>query len=126
MVNQMRAFEDSPRARHVESIVRLQRAVNLGELRRYGEAIAEGEADIARRRAKALENANDYEGRRAYAVGLRPMGELYWDAGRHDQACATWRLTRAQWDQLAASGGLMGYDRTDEVTLVDRLLKRCA
>jgi tetratricopeptide (TPR) repeat protein len=126
VVNEMRAFEDSPRARHVESIVRLQRAVNLGELHRYAEAIAEGEADVARRRAKAGENPHDYEGRRAYAVGLRPMGELYWSAGRRDQACATWRQTRAEWDRLAAGGGLMGFDRTAEVTFVDKLLRRCA
>jgi serine/threonine-protein kinase len=125
VVDQMRAFEDSPRARHVESIVRLQRAVNLGELGRWREAIAEGEADVARRRAKALAAPRDYEGMRAYAVGLRPMGELYWAAGRKAEACATWRLNRRTWDELAAGGGLMGFDRTDELHVLEALLAKC-
>ena len=82
-----------------------------------------GEADVARRRAKARSAPEDYEGQRAYAVGLRPMGELYWAAGHKDQACATWRLTRAEWDRLAASGGLAGFDRTTEIRFLDGLVK---
>ncbi len=123
----LRAFEDSPRAHHVENIVRLQRAVALSQLDRYDEAIAEARANIAARKARAAASPNDYEARRAVPVALRPFAEILHSAGRTQEACATLFETTAAWDALARTSGLTGFDKSDETHQATALIKawRC-
>ncbi|CAN5187595.1 hypothetical protein BH11PSE2_BH11PSE2_17600 [soil metagenome] len=125
-VTRMRAFEDSPRARHVENMVRLQRAVTLSEMHRYDEAIAEARTNMDARKARAAAAPKDYEAARAVAVGLRPVGEIYWDAGRRPESCAIFREARDVWQSLKRSGGLAEFDKSDETVRVDKYLQRCA
>ncbi len=119
----LRAFEDSPRAHHVENIVRLQRAVALSQLHRYGEALAEARANIAARRARAVASPNDYEAQRAVPVALRPFAEMLHAAGRTAEACATLHETTAAWNALAKVSGLTGFDRSDETQQAVKLIR---
>lgn len=121
----LRAFEDSTRAHHIEDIVTLQVAVALADVHRYDEAIAQGRANIASRRARADASPNDYEARRSLPVGMRTLADIYNTAGRKAEACAVLAETRAAWAALAKSGGLTAFDRDDETKTVDRLLQAC-
>ncbi len=128
IATKLRAFEDSPRAHHVESIVRLERAAALSELHRYTEAIAEAQTNVAARKARAAASPKDYEAQRAVPVALRPFAEILNRAGRRSEACATLSETHAAWDALARRSGLTGFDQSDETHQVTALMRawRCA
>lgn len=119
-------FEDSPRAHHVEAMVELQHAVALGALGRHDEAIAVAEADMSHRLALARSSPDNYDYARTYLVGLRPVGDLYWEAGRRAQACATFRRAQAGWHRLAQRAGLHGFDAGNETKEVDARVARCS
>lgn len=118
-------FEKSPRARHVDNSLHGQRSVILTSLKRYPEAIRESEAALAAFRAAAKAAPDDFEAARAVPVNMRPLGQTYWDAGRHADACRIFAQTRDAWDQLARRHPMTGFDATDERKTVVRLLARC-
>ena len=103
----------------------MQRAVILGSLHRFPAAIAEGEAALAAIRIAAARFPHDFEAARSVPVDMRPVGELYWAAGRHAAACAQFRATAAEWRRLAAARGVSGFDTTDELKFLEKLLARC-
>ncbi len=123
--DRMLYFEKSPRAHHIDNVLHIQRAITLGSLKRFPEAIAEGEATLNAFRAAAVAAPRDFEAARAVPVNMRPVGELYWDAGRHADACAMFIKTRQAWDALARHHKMIGSDLTDEIPVVRKLLARC-
>lgn len=121
----LETFDDSPRTLHIANIVTLQRAEVLGELRRYPEAIAEMQANIAARRRLARAHPQNYDEQRAIPVSLRPMVGLYFAAGQMEAGCRTLNEAHRLWSDLAAHGNLGGYDRTQEMQDLAELQKRC-
>jgi serine/threonine protein kinase len=123
--DQMAAFEDSPHAWRTVNIVHLQRASALASLGRFDEAIAEARANIAARHVIAEKSPHDNLAVRALPVGLRPLGDIYWAAGRHKEACQSYAEAHVLWIQLEQRHGVLGSDLGGEITLLDKLLKRC-
>jgi serine/threonine-protein kinase len=123
--DQVRAFEDSPHAWRTVNMVHLQRATTLASLGRFDEAIAEANANIAARRAIAEHSPHDNLAIRAVPVGLRPLGDIYWQAGRRREACGVYADARALWERLNVQGGVLGSDRSGELVLLDGKLRRC-
>jgi serine/threonine-protein kinase len=120
------AFDGSPRSRHMSNIVHMQRAVVLAALRRFSEAVQEAQADIAARRRNAALSAGDYEAQRAVPVALRPLGEIYRSAGDDVRACESFRTAREAWRALEMGHSLTGFDKSNEIKLVDKLVLSCA
>jgi serine/threonine-protein kinase len=118
-------FEKSPRAHHIDNGLHGQRSVILSALKRFPEAIAEGEAALAAFRVAAAAAPDDFEAARSVPVNMRPVGEMYWDAGRHAEACRMLAQTRDAWDALARKFRMTGFDMTDERKRVADLLARC-
>ena len=123
--DQVRTFEDSPHAWRTVNIVHLQRASALASLGRFDEAIAEASANIALRREITLRSPHDNLAVRALPVGLRPLGDIYWQAGRRREACAAYEEAQSLWRALAQSGGVLGSDRSGEVLVVDSKVAQC-
>lgn len=123
--NLMLTFEKSPRAWRMVTMLRMQRAVALGSVRRFPEAIKEAEAAIQTIRSLAQRRPDDFEAARAVPVDLRPVGELYWKAGQHAKACRVFGQVREEWRLLASKRGVTGFDSVDELKFLQRLLDRC-
>jgi serine/threonine-protein kinase len=118
-------FEKSPRAHHIDNALHSQRSVILSALKRFPEAIAEGEAALAAFRVAAAASPDNFEAARAVPVNMRPVAEIYWDAGRHAEACTLLAQTRDTWTALARTHRMTGFDAGDERGQVARLLARC-
>jgi tetratricopeptide (TPR) repeat protein len=123
--DEMRAFEDSPHAWRTVNIVHLQRATTLASLGRFREAMVEAEANIAVRRTIAARSPNDNLAVRALPVGLRPLGDIYWKAGRKQKACRAYTEAQQLWDRLGKQGGVLGSDRGGEIVLVAGKVHTC-
>jgi serine/threonine-protein kinase len=124
--DQMRTFEDTPQAWRTVTTVHMQRASTLAALGRFDEAITEATSNLALRRSIAAHSPHDNLSVRAVPVALRPLGDIYWAAGRRAQACAAYSEAKAQWNRLTAAKGVLGSDQTGEIPMLDELLKRCA
>ncbi len=123
--NLLISFEKGPRAAHLASNMRIQRAVMLSSLHRFPEAIAEAEATLATMRADARRMPDDFELARDIPVNLRPFGEMQWNSGDHVAACRTFAQTQAEWQALARRRGVTGFDSSTELKVVQGLLDRC-
>lgn len=113
------AFENSPRARHVDNIVRMQHAVALSDNGRHDEAIAEALAGVEARRAAAAARPDDYNSARAVPVGMKPLGEIYLAAGRRRDACAAYQAAVAAWRDLQKKTPLNDFDGGPELKEVE-------
>ncbi len=125
VADQMRVFEDTPHAWRTVNIVHMQRAVALAGMGRVDEAITEARTNIALRRTIAARSPHDMLAVRAVPVGLRILGDLYAQAHRHAEACATYVETRALWDRLSQQGGSLPTDTSSEIPFLDRQLAKC-
>ncbi len=121
----MLAFEKSPRSWHIANILHMQLAVILGSIRRFPEAIAAAEKALAGLRTAAARFPQDFEAARSVPVNMRPVGELYWAAGRHREACNRYRATAIEWQRLATQRGVTGFDTTSELKFLAGLLAHC-
>lgn len=119
----LNAFETSPRARHVDNIVRMQLAVALSDNGRHAEAIDAALAGVEARRAAARARPGDYNVARAVPVGLKPLGEIYMAAGRRDDACRAYQAATRAWRDLKTSAGLNAFDGGPELEEVERKAK---
>lgn len=115
----LNAFETSPRAQHVDNIVRMQHAVALSDNGRHTEAIAEALAGVEARRRAAAARPGDYNSARAVPVGLKPLGEIYLAAGRRAEACAAYRSAIRAWRDLQARAPLNHFDGGPELEEVE-------
>lgn len=113
------SFETSPRARHVDNIVRMQLAVALSDNGRHDEAIAAAVAGVEARRAAARAQPGDYNVARAVPVGLKPLGEIYLAAGRRSEACGAYQAARVAWTDLQKRVGLNDFDGGPELKEVE-------
>ncbi|MBX3482204.1 serine/threonine-protein kinase [Phenylobacterium sp.] len=113
------AFEDSPRARHVDNIVRMQHAVALSDNGRHAEAIAEATAGVEARRRAAAARPDDYNSARAVPVGMKPLGEIYLAAGKRREACAAYQAAVAAWRDLRKRTPLNDFDGGPELKEVE-------
>lgn len=125
VMSALHTFDDSPRTQQVYNMIAVERAVTLGELHRYDEGIAGMLANIAERKRLVAAEPDNYEARRAVPVALRPLAEIYFDAGRIGDACRTLEETRADWADVAKHGGLTHFDQTDEMSQIADLQKKC-
>ena len=125
IADQMRTFEDTPRAWRTVATVHLQHALALAALRRFDEAISEANATVAVRRVIAERSPHDYLALRGVPVDLRALGNIYWAAGRRSQSCTTFSASRSAWDQLAQSNGILDSDRTSEIQSLKQDIARC-
>jgi serine/threonine-protein kinase len=121
----MLAFEKSPRAWHIANILDMERGFVLALLHRYPEAFEQADAGLRGFQAAAARAPHDFEAARAVPVSMRPLGEMYWAAGRHAQACAIFRDTSRLWARLQATQGVTGYDPDSEIEVVRARLERC-
>jgi serine/threonine-protein kinase len=121
----MRQFENSTRARHVLDIVHTQRAQALASLGRFDEAIAQARAELADVRANAAASPGSFEAARAVPIVLRPVGEVYLQAGRRAEACAAFSEARQAWRHLAGTAGVTGFDTATELPVLDRESAQC-
>lgn len=119
----LNTFETSPRARHVDNIVRMQLAVALSDNGRHDEAITAALAGVTARRAAARARPADYNVARAVPVGLKPLGEIYLAAGRRREACAAYEDARAAWLALQKQAGLNDFDGGPELKEVEAKAK---
>jgi serine/threonine protein kinase len=117
----LRTFEDSPRARHIQNIVTMERAVELKALGRLDEAIREARASIEGRKERVRLQPGNYEARRAVPVGLRPLAELYQAAGRKEEACATLAEADRAWLAIDRDGGITQFDKGADLVLLAKL-----
>ncbi|QXQ07481.1 serine/threonine protein kinase [Sphingosinicellaceae bacterium] len=121
----MLAFEKSPRARHIDNILHMQRAATLASLHRYPEAIAEAEAASQSYRQVAAAAPDDFEAARSIPVSMRPLGEIYYADGQRARACAIFTQASMLWGQLARRHGVLGFDTADELKIVKSRLDVC-
>ena len=56
---------------------------------------------------------------------LRPVAEVYLAAGRKDEACAAFSEARRDWNALAGTAGITGFDTATELPILDREIKTC-
>lgn len=124
-VERLRNFDASPAARNAENLVRLEYAMRLADVGRFDAAIAQGQRSIAGRRELAALQPDSYYATRSVPVGLRPLGEILRQAGRRDEACATFALTDSLWSALAARRPLSAFDAGDERNVVRKALGDC-
>jgi serine/threonine-protein kinase len=115
----MTAFENSPRARHVDNIVRMQHAVALSDNGRHDEAIAEALAGVEARRRAAAARPDDYNSARAVPVGMKPLGEIYLAAGKRREACAAYQAAVQAWRDLQRRTPLNDFDGGPELKEVE-------
>lgn len=115
----LNTFETSPRARHVDNIVRMQLAVALSDNGRHSEAIATALAGVEARRAAARARPDDYNVARGVPVGLKPLGEIYLAAGRRADACAAYQSARRAWMDLQKRVALNDFDGGPELKEVE-------
>ncbi len=121
----MRLFENSTRARHVVDVVHTQRAQALASVGRFEDAIAQARAELADVRATEAASPGSFEAARAVPVVLRPVGEVYLAAGRQADACAAFTEARDAWRLLGRRTGMIGFDTTTELPILERELKQC-
>ena len=126
IADQMRTFEDTPRAWRTVATVHLQHALALAALKRFDEAVSEAKATVAVRRVIAERSPHDYLAMRGVPVDLRALGNIYWMAGRRSLACTTFASSRAAWDQLARSNGILASDQTSEIQSLKADMGRCS
>jgi len=121
----MLAFEKSPRAWHIANILDMERGFILALLHRYPEAFEQANAGLRGFQAAAARAPHDFEAARAVPVSMRPLGEMYWAAGRHAEACAIFRDTSRLWARLRVTQGVLGFDSDAELKFLGGRLKRC-
>ena len=124
-VTRLRLFDSSAPARNIENVVRLQHAVDLIAVGRADEAVAEAKRSVAGRRALAALQPDSYFIRRSLPVGMRPLAELLDRAGRHAEACRTYRDAEHEWRRIAQVHPLSPFDRETERGELGKGLARC-
>lgn len=124
-MERLRVFDSGPRALHMEAIVRLEYATELGALGRFDEAIGQARASIAERIAQARLQPASYEALRSVPVAFRPLGELYRSAGRPVEACRALAEAEAGWSALSRRMPLARFDAAGERVLVRQLRAPC-
>ncbi len=125
IADQMRTFEDTPRAWRTVATVHLQHALALAALKRFSEAVSEAKATVAVRRVIAEHSPHDYLALRGVPVDLRALGDIYWMARRPDLACETFTASRAAWDHLSKTNRILDSDRTSEIRSLSKDFARC-
>ena len=116
---------DNVDAIRMHGIVINQRALILGKLGRYGEAIQLVEARLASSESRVKRASDDAERARDPIVILRSLAELYAASGDGKNACAAWRRADAGWQALEKRWGLSALDRKNDVATVRAKVAGC-
>ncbi|MEZ5893261.1 MAG: serine/threonine-protein kinase [Parvularculaceae bacterium] len=102
-----------------------QKAEVLSQLGRYDEAIPLGE-EIYAERVAMRDNEPDNPARaREVAHGGIMTGEAFAEAGRKEEACARFKESRANWDEVERRWSITDYDRDNGITLLTAHLANC-
>ncbi len=98
-------------AHRLRMILRSDRALVLGRLGRFAEAIALAQASLRERRERAERTPELAEPARDALVPLHALADLYWRQGDKAAACATARQAIAGWERYAKRWPLSELDR---------------
>ena len=109
----------------LRSTLRNQRALALGQLGRYDEAIAITEANQREREARAAKAPDDAEPARDAAVPLVKLAALYWAKGDTAGACRLMRQAGQAWTTIERRWGLSELDRQDAKLAAQQLARLC-
>jgi eukaryotic-like serine/threonine-protein kinase len=112
-------------ARRMLSTLRSHRALILGRLARYDQAIALAEDDLRERTLRAMQTPDDAEPVRDAAVPLHGLAELYWKRGNVAAACAASRRAVLAWTAVEKRWGLSALDRRQNLEAVQAAAGRC-
>ena len=112
-------------ARRLLSTLRSHRALILGRLARYDEAVALAEDDLRERALRARQAPDDAEPARDAAVPLHGLAELYWKQGNVTAACAASRRAALAWSAVEKRWGLAALDRRQNLEAVQAAAGRC-
>ncbi|MBS0433380.1 MAG: protein kinase [Proteobacteria bacterium] len=98
-------------AHRLRMILRSDRALVLGRLGRFAEAIDLAQASLRERRERAERTPELAEPARDALVPLHALADLYWRQGDKAAACATARQAIAGWERYAKRWPLSELDR---------------
>lgn len=98
-------------AHRLRMILRSDRALVLGRLGRFAEAIELAQASLRERRERAERTPELAEPARDALVPLHALADLYWRQGDKAAACATARQAIAGWERYAKRWPLSELDR---------------
>lgn len=98
-------------AHRLRMILRSDRALVLGRLGRFAEAIALAQASLRERRERAERTPELAEPARDALVPLHALADLYWRQGDRAAACATAHEAIAGWERYAKRWPLSELDR---------------
>lgn len=105
--------------------VRLQHALVLSSLGQHARAVALGEASITNREHRLEQQPGDRERHRDLAVGLRPLGDVYFAAHLPRAACATFQRAATIWQAIDRGWGIETFDRNVELKLLNERTANC-
>ena len=106
-------------------ILRSDRALILGRLKRFDEAIALAQASLRERRARAAQSPDLSEPARDAVVPLHALAELYWQRGDTAGGCEAARRATAAWAAYAARWGMTELDRKQNTEKEAEVARRC-
>ena len=125
IIADLNQYDDSTGTRHIRDILSLQRSTALADLGRAGEAVAEAEASVARRRTSLSQQPDDMDNRLNLASGLHTLSNFYVTARQPAKACAAARESMGFLDSIAAHGGVPERNQHADVAPLRAFLAGC-
>ena len=125
IIADLNTYDDSTGTRHIRDILSLQTSTALADLGRSGEAVAEAEASVARRRTSLARQPDDMDNQLNMASGLHTLSNFYVTAKQPAKACAAARESMTFLDTLAAHGGVPERNRHMDVEPLKSFLATC-
>lgn len=112
-------------AQRLVLILRSDRALILGRLKRFDEAVALAQASLRERALRAQRVPDLSEPARDAVVPMHALAELYWQRGDSASGCEAARRAIAAWAAYAARWGLTELDRKQNADKEAEAARRC-